>query len=313
MVEKIQPLLSKPFIIKRFHSLMGFWLVLFLFQHLLLNSQAALWIGDDASGFVKGVNAIQDLPYVQAIEILFIAFPLVIHAFWGILYLRTAKINSLPSDGSTPSLTHYSRNHAFTWQRWTSWILLFGITAHVIQMRFLEYPSEAQINSKHYYMVKLEYDQGLDTLAPRLNFQLYSKKRIQELENENLAPPAFLSQSPEQKQEIKQKKEWLNKLKSHNLRPVDMVAVSSSFGTAELLMVRETFKNPLMIFLYTIFVLASAFHAFNGLWTFMISWGITLSARSQMMMRHFSNGLMLLITFLGLAAIWGTYWLNLKH
>ena len=83
--------------------------------------------------------------------------------------------------------------------------------------------------------------------------------------------------------------------------------MAPSFGIAELLMVRDTFKSPLMILLYTGLVLAACFHGFNGLWTFMISWGITLTARSQRLMRTLATGLMVLVTFLGLAAIWGTY------
>ena len=76
---------------------------------------------------------------------------------------------------------------------------------------------------------------------------------------------------------------------------------------------RDTFKNPLMILLYTGLVLAACFHAFNGLWTCMISWGITLTARSQQLMRSFATFLMVVIASLGLAAIWGTYWFNLTH
>jgi succinate dehydrogenase / fumarate reductase cytochrome b subunit len=91
-----------------------------------------------------------------------------------------------------------------------------------------------------------------------------------------------------------------------------VTALSPNFGTAVLLMVRETFKSPLMIFLYTVFVLAATFHAFNGLWTFMITWGITLTAASQQLMRKCAVVLMVLISFLGLAAIWATYWINLK-
>jgi succinate dehydrogenase / fumarate reductase cytochrome b subunit len=45
----------------------------------------------------------------------------------------------------------------------------------------------------------------------------------------------------------------------------------------------------------------------------MISWGITLTERSQCIMRKIATGLMVIITFLGLAAIWGTYWINLRQ
>ncbi|KIA76522.1 hypothetical protein DB43_AD00010, partial [Parachlamydia acanthamoebae] len=54
------------------------------------------------------------------------------------------------------------------------------------------------------------------------------------------------------------------------------------------------------------------YHGFNGLWTFMISWGVTLTALSQRYMRHLATALMVIVAFLGMAAIWGTYWINLK-
>ena len=44
--------IPRAFIWRRLHSLMGLWLVLFLGEHLLTNSQAALWLGDNGKGFV---------------------------------------------------------------------------------------------------------------------------------------------------------------------------------------------------------------------------------------------------------------------
>ena len=50
--------LPKEFILSRLHSLTGLLIVIFLFEHLLTNSQAALLIGDDGAGFVRMVNFI---------------------------------------------------------------------------------------------------------------------------------------------------------------------------------------------------------------------------------------------------------------
>jgi succinate dehydrogenase / fumarate reductase cytochrome b subunit len=74
-------------------------------------------------------------------------------------------------------------------------------------------------------------------------------------------------------------------------------------------MVRDTFKSPLYTLLYTVFLLAAAFHAFNGFWTFLITWGIILSYRSQKTMVPVCMLGVLALAFLGLAAIWGSYWL----
>lgn len=263
-----------PFVWRRVHSFLGLWLVLYLIVHLLVNSQAALWIGDDGHGFVRLVNKIKELPYLQVIELTLLGVPFLIHGIWGIQRLRTAKLNSMHSDGSTPSL-NYGRNHAFTWQRVTSWILLFGVVAHVIQMRFLENPVKAYINHEKRFLMKVYYDQGLETLTPRLGAKLY----------------------PE--------------LESYVLKKNQVIISAPNPGVAILFMVRDTFKSPLMIILYTVFVLAAAFHAFNGVWTFLITWGIILSYPSQRSMVKVNFFGMALLSFLGLAAIWGTYY-NLK-
>ena len=86
---------------------------------------------------------------------------------------------------------------------------------------------------------------------------------------------------------------------------------AKDFGTAVLLMVRDSFRSPIKGFLYTIFVLAAAFHAFNGLWTFFITWGLVIQMKSQRTIVNICTTLMVIIALLGLAAVWGTYWVNL--
>lgn len=280
--------LPSAFIWKRLHSLAGLFLALYLFEHLLINSQAALLFGDDGSGFIEAVDAIHRLPYLPVIEIGLLGFPILLHGILGVRYLFTGLANSGKSDGTTPSLP-YERNKAYTWQRITSWILLFGIAFHVIHMRFVEYPRTVTENHKHLYLIRLNEDAGLAAVAERLDVKLYSAEQIPK------------------------KKAWQTAIKDHPPVAGETIAATSSFGTAELLMVRETFKMPVMMAIYTVFVLAACFHGFNGLWTFMISWGINLTQRSQNHMLLFCIFLMCLVAFFGLAAIWGTYWINLKQ
>ncbi len=261
--------ISSPFIWRRVHSLMGLWLVLYLIEHLIVNSQATLWIGDDGSGFIKLVNGLEGLPYLQVIETVFIGVPLVLHGYWGVKRALTAKTNAGKSDGSAPSLG-YTRNRAFTWQRLTSWILLVGIIAHVIQMRFVEMPKKIRVNNEERFVVRLTRDEGLASLADRIHVQLEDKG-------------------------------------SH------VIATAKTPGKAMLLVVRETFKSPLMAVLYTVFVLAAAFHAFNGFWTSLITWGALLSYRSQKAVLPLCWMGVGLLSFLGLAAIWGSYWINLRN
>ncbi len=320
MAEKVLP---RAYVNRRFHSLAGIWLVLFLLEHLITNSQAALYIGDWGQGFVKSVNAIHDLPYLQVIEILFLGFPILFHAGLGIKYLFTSKFNSFEGAKHKPKLSSYPRNHAFSWQRITSWILLFGLVLHIIQMRFMEYPLSMNGGSgQNYYMVRLNMDPGLYRIAPRLQVHLYNETLVQK-EQENLLiygqkadaqtsyDPSFAKQAQEEMLESLLK-EYVEKLSQKKLNANQVIAVSQSFGVATLLSVRQVFKSPLMISLYTIFVIAACYHAFNGLWTAMISWGVTLSMRSQQVMRFIAIAFTIGLALLGLSAIWLTYFVNLR-
>lgn len=333
------PRIPQAFIWRRLHSLTGVFLVLFLMSHLFTNSQAALFFGEDGNGFVESVNAIHNLPYLPFIEITLLAIPILIHLIWGIQYLRTGELNSFAGDGRKPSLPEYSRNRAYSWQRITSWILLLGLIGHVTHMRFTNYPTSAKVEGQDFYMLPLALDKGLITVAERLNVRLLSLKMIayekqhdftkkessptvklffESLKDlftkpnaEELLTPEAITQLIEQRQQ--EQLDWVLAAESHTLTEGEVLAIAPSFGTIELLLVRETFKSPIMIALYTIFVLSACFHGFNGLWTAMITWGVTLSEASQRRTLIISTALMVLISFLGLAAIWGTYWINLKQ
>lgn len=250
---------------------MGLWLVLYLFEHLLVNSQAIFLFDDGGSGFIRMVNYINNLPYLKAIELIFLAIPFAIHGVWGVKYALTAKLNSFRTNGSKPALPQYKRNHAFTWQRITSWVLLVAIGAHVVQMRFLQYPKEVSAEGKTVFTVKLPDDRGLQLAAKKVG--------------------ATLSYAEAGR----------------------VIAAAPSKGAAFLLNVRSTFTSPLLVFLYTILVVAACYHAFNGFWTFMISWGVTLTRRSQKTMRTLTTILMSVVMILGLMSVWGTFlvtWLN---
>lgn len=303
------PPIPQAFIWRRLHSLTGIWLTGYIIFHLLTNSQAALWLGDDGRGFIKAVNAIHEIPYLEVVEILILAIPIIIHMIWGIQYALQSRENSFGGGEKSVKLT-YSRNKAYTWQRITAWLLIFAIIAHIIHMRILERPLAASVGREHSYMVRIDQDAGLQTLAPRLDIKLYSQAGIDQLETkENKS----LSNDPVAIQQAKQEEKWLATIKAHRLKEGQVIAVSNNFGTAELLMLRETFKSPLMLVLYTLFVMAAVFHGFNGLWTFLITWGVTLTERSQRYMLKVSTFLMCLVGLLGLSAIWLTYWVNLKQ
>lgn len=323
---------SKPmpaaFVWRRVHSLMGFAIVVYMLEHLVTNAQAALWIGQDGAQFIKMVNFIHSLPFLRVLEVLLIAIPIGFHAIIGIKYAIEGRINSRKTDGTKPSLKQYGRNKAYTWQRLSSWILLIGIILHVVQMRFIDYPKSLVQGTKHLYLTKISMDKGLYTLAPRLGVKLFDGKKIRSLESSSQVnqPVETLSESgknvefseslalnKKRGQTAFEKQQMATALSSFHIGPKEVVAVSPDSGTAFLLNVRNTFKSFWMIGFYSLFVLAGVFHAFNGLWTFLISWGIILSYRSQKMMLNMCYGLMLVMAFLGLSAVWGTYWVNLRY
>ncbi len=266
--------LPRPFVLRRLHSLMGLWLCFYLCEHLLVNSQAAWFLQDDGYGFIKSVNFIHSLPYLKAVELILLGLPFLIHAVWGIEYLRTSKLNAFKTSGKTPALAQYKSNRAYSWQRITSWILLIGVIAHVIQMRFVDYPKTVYVGDEKHYIVKVKADPALSSVVTKLDGKFYSDEPIPTL-----------------------------KVKSGQ-----EVVITKNAGSAFFLIVRDTMKDRFMVILYSIFVVAAVYHAFNGLWTWMITWGITLTKLSQMRMKAFTNILMSVVMFLGLIAIWGTYW-----
>lgn len=333
MTSKVEKLPS-AFVWRRLHSLTGFFLALFLIEHLLVNSQAALLLGESGRGFIKAVNAIHNLPYLQVIEIFLLGVPIFIHLVWGVRYLFTAKYNSLPNSGKAPYL-NYGRNHAYTWQRITSWILVVLLLFHIVKFRFVEYPSSINLGERSMYFVKVSIDNGLYTVADRIGVKLYDEVAIQQLyeEMEQRRGEAALLQIAEEirqkpdtgqyepqaalilqsAQKLEEKQRILNKLESICVNPGQIIAASENFGSASLLTVRDAFKNPIYIAIYTVFVLAACFHGFNGFWTFLLTWGWILNMASQKRMVKVALGLMFIIAFLGLSAVWGTYWLNLKQ
>jgi succinate dehydrogenase / fumarate reductase, cytochrome b subunit len=334
--------IPKAFIWRRLHSLMGLLIVLFLIEHLITNSQAALWLGDSGRGFVEAVNFIHNLPYLEVIELSLIGIPILIHMIWGVVILFTGKSNSGRSDGSTPSIP-LPRNRAYTWQRITSWILLIGIIGHVAKFRFLDYPEKVNAGDETVYLINVSMDDGLYTLANRLNVKLYDSVQIaaerRDLDSRKAKEAALIAEAQDMNrekidpltgpiaqdysnqkatvlnamQQYQAKSKLVNALENEKLSAGKVVAMTDEFGTASLLAVRNTFKNPIYIGLYTIFVIAACFHAANGFWTFLITWGWILKMAAQRAWVTVSVVLMAVLLFLGLAAVWGTYWINLRY
>ena len=315
----------RPFVERRIHSLLGLFIVLFLTEHLITNSQAALFLGDDGKGFIEMVNWIHSLPYLQVIEVTLIGLPILYHGVKGIGYAINGRPNSYPTNGSTPSMTR-GRSIAYTLQRMSSWILLVGLLLHVGTFRFYKYPYEVKMGEKAAYFVRLSMDNGLYTLSDRLGVTLYGKQQIQAAKGETEAvkqvipmygTSAVFSEKVAKEWSSKQqelyRERYTQGLTFRSVKAGEVMAESDSFGTIILLNVRDSFKSWWVASLYTIFVLAAVFHAYNGLWTFLITWGIVLRIPVQKTAVKLCYGFMALMGALGLCAIWGTFYLNLRY
>jgi succinate dehydrogenase / fumarate reductase cytochrome b subunit len=271
------------FILKRIQSLTGFFLTLFLFEHLLTNSTASAILKDN-NLFVKMVNNLQSIPFLHTVEIILIALPIAAHAFLGGSYIFEAKYNSHKTNPTKPNL-NYKRNKAFTYQRFSSIFIGLFLIFHVAEMRFIKYPKTLKLKNENKYFVKIKNDQNLDNLIKKLNGKIYFKNEMPNYKNL-------------QEYEI---------LKKYTLKENQIIVSTDSFGKATLLNVREDFKNPALVFLYSLFVLLTCFHAANGLFTFCITWGVIISYKSQQNVLRASLLFMLIILFLGFFSILGTY------
>lgn len=68
-------------------------------------------------------------------------------------------------------------------------------------------------------------------------------------------------------------------------------------------LMHDIVTQPLMLTLYIISIVAACFHFSNGLWSFLISWGITVGPRSQRVSSYICLGLFVLVTFMFLISL----------
>jgi succinate dehydrogenase / fumarate reductase cytochrome b subunit len=307
------------FVNRRLHSLAGLFLVVFLIEHLLTNSQAALWFGDDGAGFIHAVNFIHSLPYLQLIEVFLLGVPVAIHAYLGCLYLYDGAVHILSQGGKLPSL-QFSRNYAYVFQRLTSVVLIIGIGVHVLTMRILRQPETISYSSYKQYAVSVFPDPGLFQLAPRLHSTVVSQESksflLGEEERREAACKAVLHKTVApmkvwKEQEQKDIKTNINTIRRFHVSSSSCVVISPDFGTATLFLVRDTMRRPWVCVLYSLFVLAASFHAANGIWTFAVAWGCAIQEKGRRYVRYLSYMIAGMLAMCGLASIWLTYWYNL--
>ena len=68
-------------------------------------------------------------------------------------------------------------------------------------------------------------------------------------------------------------------------------------------MMADILSNPFMLAFYIAGVIAATFHLANGVWSFLVSWGITQSPRSQTIVSYISMIIFLILTVIGVQAL----------
>lgn len=117
------------FFIRRLHSLLGIIPVgAFFLVHMLLNSRAMQ--SPEAYQWVP--DTLEQVPYIWAIEILFILLPIAFHAILGAFIIYWGDINA-----QRPALGWYG-NWAYVLQRVTGFLLFFMIITHLVQTYFVK-------------------------------------------------------------------------------------------------------------------------------------------------------------------------------
>lgn len=254
-------------------------------EHLFTNAQAALTAHGE--GFVSSVNFLHSIPMLGLVEILTLGLPFAIHIIWGVLYALRAKFNSRKGNGAKPSLGHFGKNKAFTWQRISALLLVIGILLHVYDMRFSRYPVTSDLTRSNYVVRIHEGD------IPKEEQSLYGIKKLDSAYLVGHVKSAFGETS------------WESILQNDPQKENEIFVETPEFGAAVLLNVKDVFRSPWMLFIYTVFVLLATFHAFNGLWTLLVTWGIITKSKGLYWARVFTVILMLLFSVLGLCAVWG--------
>lgn len=80
--------------------------------------------------------------------------------------------------------------------------------------------------------------------------------------------------------------------------------VAASFGVeVNFQMMEKILSNPFMLLFYLLGVLSTTFHFANGLWSFLVSWGITVTPQSQRFSTYITLGIFIFLSIIGIRAI----------
>ncbi|WJY28038.1 MULTISPECIES: succinate dehydrogenase cytochrome b558 subunit [Sporosarcina] len=80
--------------------------------------------------------------------------------------------------------------------------------------------------------------------------------------------------------------------------------IQKLFGTeVNFDMMADILSNPFMIVFYALGIIAATFHLANGIWSFLVTWGLAQSPRSQRIVSYVTMIFFVVLTVIGLRAL----------
>ena len=80
--------------------------------------------------------------------------------------------------------------------------------------------------------------------------------------------------------------------------------VAAAFGNeVNFQMMQDILSSPFMFAFYAVGIISAIFHFANGLWSFLVSWGITVSPRSQVISTYVTIIIFLALSFVGVTTL----------
>ena len=116
---------QRHFLIRRLHSLTGLLFGGYIVVHLLVN--ATIYQGNKPDVFQEQVNKIHSLPFLLAVEWIFIFLPIIYHTIYGIWITFTCQPNM--------GRYGYVKNWFYFWQRVSAMVIVAFLIFHVLGMK----------------------------------------------------------------------------------------------------------------------------------------------------------------------------------
>lgn len=80
--------------------------------------------------------------------------------------------------------------------------------------------------------------------------------------------------------------------------------VAAAFGNeVNFQMMEDILSSPFMFAFYAVGIISTIFHFANGLWSFLVTWGITVSPRSQVISTYVTIVIFLALSFVGIQTL----------